>query len=437
MEVVTVILLAGLTASGWIQAATLPAELAAPAGSASNPGFVVRTVQAPEEEPVANSFVRALRQLNGTLTDESGELVENEAIPGPNADGSYGVTKLNFERDENVFNVTDGAGDFLWEFVGDFFPGIPGTGGHTTRFALEAVTFLELSAGTHLMGVSVSTDRTDVNDDDSFRLFVGANPRDFFATEVAQFQRNAPPFQSDTHSETQFTIEVPVAGVYPFRLLYWQTGLGANLQWYTILPSGERILINEPLDDRSVNAFQTSSVVRTGSPYVGEVNPFPGSAGNPATELVEVVLFDGSVDLDDESVNLTLNGVELPVEAVEREGNRLWLEYAPDPARTNPDNEIQLTYSDANGVSYTNDWSFQIDVSDASTTTVTGQWDFENGDLSATVGEPLVYLDGTDGLTAAGTQFGTTGILPRFRTSTMDRRGSCVCPGIWTVILVT
>jgi hypothetical protein len=39
-------------------------------------------------------------------------------------------------------------------------------------------------------------------------------------------------------------------------------------------------------------------------------------------------------------------------------------------------------------------------------TKVTGQWDFERGNLAATVGKPLTYLDGAGGLTEAGTQFG-------------------------------
>lgn len=42
-------------------------------------------------------------------------------------------------------------------------------------------------------------------------------------------------------------------------------------------------------------------------------------------------------------------------------------------------------------------------------TTVTGQWDFEFGDLGASVGRPLAYLDGPEGCTRQGTRFGTTG----------------------------
>ncbi|HRI15614.1 MAG TPA: hypothetical protein PLX89_21675, partial [Verrucomicrobiota bacterium] len=40
--------------------------------------------------------------------------------------------------------------------------------------------------------------------------------------------------------------------------------------------------------------------------------------------------------------------------------------------------------------------------------TVTGQWNFDNGNLAATVGKDLEYLDGADGLGKANTTFGTT-----------------------------
>ena len=39
---------------------------------------------------------------------------------------------------------------------------------------------------------------------------------------------------------------------------------------------------------------------------------------------------------------------------------------------------------------------------------VAGQWDFDRGNLAATIGKPLAYFDGPAGLTAGGTQFGTT-----------------------------
>src|SRR2546422_7568841 len=52
------------------------------------------------------------------------------------------------------------------------------------------------------------------------------------------------PFGGNQHLETQMILIAPQAGIYPFRILYWQTGLGANLQFYTISPDGlTRILV--------------------------------------------------------------------------------------------------------------------------------------------------------------------------------------------------
>ena len=135
----------------------------------------------------------------------------------------------------------------LWSFVPEAFPGIPGSAGHTTKFAVEAVAFLELPAGPTTFGVSVGTDRTDVNDDDSYVVTVGVPPQDFFGTRVGEFERNVPPFVANTHNENQWTVVAPRAGVYPFRLVYWQGGLGANLQFYTVLDTGERVLVNDTL----------------------------------------------------------------------------------------------------------------------------------------------------------------------------------------------
>ena len=149
----------------------------------------------------------------------------------------------------------------IWSFVGDLFPGIPGTGGHTDKFAVEVVTYLELSQGLHTFGMSVSADRTDVNDDDGYQVFVGENPRSLFATKVAEFQRIARPFASDQHIENRWTVEAPVAGIYPFRMVYWQTGRAANLQWYNITGSGateDRLLVNDtvlPFRDQGLSAI--------------------------------------------------------------------------------------------------------------------------------------------------------------------------------------
>jgi hypothetical protein len=70
------------------QCVALPVDAAITAPTASPLGFTVRTLQGPADIPLDNTYLRALRQINGTLLDTEGNPVPNEAIPGPGADGS-------------------------------------------------------------------------------------------------------------------------------------------------------------------------------------------------------------------------------------------------------------------------------------------------------------------------------------------------------------
>jgi len=386
---------------------TLPESASGALGSASERGFVIRVSQAPETAEIANNYVRALQQLNGTLLNASGAPVPNEANAGPNTDGSYSTETINFEREALPFDVVNAAAEVLWNFTPEAFPGIPGVGGHTTKFVAEAVAFLELPAGETTFGVSVGTDRTDVNDDDSYVVSVGAVPRDFFATKVGEFERDAPAFSSDTHNENQWTVSAPRAGVYPFRLVYWQSGRGANLQFYTVLSSGERLLVNDSADARAIKAFRRSSTADAGAPYVGEVSPLPGSAGNSPAAAISAVVFDGTRAVQDATVKLSLNGQAVTA-APQRTGNRVVIRYTPDASRPNPANAVKLDFADTAGTAASRQWDFTINATGGSSTPVTGQWDFDNGTLAATVGTALEYIGGPGGMTAQGTAFGTT-----------------------------
>jgi hypothetical protein len=390
---------------------TLPASAAAPLGSSTTRGLIVRSVQAPSDVAVANSFLRATRQLNGTLTDGEGNAVPDEALPGPNADGSYFIDEISFEREGQVLDVTDETGAVLVSFVGDLFPGIPGTGMHTDKFAVEVVAYLELTAGLHTFGVSVSADRTDVNDDDGYQVFVGANPRDVFAMKVAEYQRIAQAFVSDQHIENRWTVEAPVAGIYPFRLVYWQTGRAANLQWYTIVGAEERLPVNDIFDDpRAIKAYRDSTIPAANAPHIAQVSPLAGSSGIDPAEPISILVLDGQTAVNPASIRLLLNGEEV-TSTNSQGGGRTTIEYQPDPLRTTSNNEVRLEYADMAGLLQTNEWQFAISASGGAMNPVTGQWDFEDGDLTATVGQPLAYLDGENGLTAQGTTFGTTTAL--------------------------
>jgi hypothetical protein len=185
---------------------------------------------------VVNSFTRALRQIDGTLLDSANNLVTNMAIPGTNANSAYYLDTVNYEINASFINISDPSG-VVGSFQADFFPGIPGDEGQTTQFAVEAVGLVQLQAGFYSLGVAVGADRTDVNDDDGYSLFVGANPRDFFATKIADYDRGSiPAFTADQHVENPIDMVAPVTGVYPFRIVHWQTGRGANLQFYPLFP---------------------------------------------------------------------------------------------------------------------------------------------------------------------------------------------------------
>ncbi|MCB1126404.1 MAG: hypothetical protein KDM81_07910, partial [Verrucomicrobiae bacterium] len=385
----------------------LPASAALPAGSSTQRGFVVRSVQAPVDAEINNNYLRALRQLNGTLTDSAGDPVADEAIPGSGPGGVHHVDLVNFEKEAGYLELTDDTGTFLWDFYPDLFPGIPGSGAHFDKFAVEVVAFLELSAGEHTFGVSVSADRTDVNDDDGYAVFVGANPRDYFATKVAEYSRAAQGFVANQHIENQWTVKAPVAGVYPFRLVYWQGGRGANLQWYTF-EDGLRILLNDDTYVNSVKAYRNSTVAAANAPYVAEVAPLPDSSGIDPAASITALLADGTTAVNPASVALSLNEAAVTPVAVNKSGIWTSVSHDPDPARIAVDNRVRLDFSDTAGGNHSAEWRFAINTSAGSANPVAGQWDFDRGDLRATVGAPLEYLDGPAGVTAQKTEFGST-----------------------------
>lgn len=385
---------------------TLPVSAVAPPGSGSNPGFVVRTVQAPPEAVIDNTYLRAVRQLNGTLTDAEGNTLEDISEVGPQPGGVTFADTVEFAEEE--FN---GSGQF---FDDRLFPGLA-LGGSKDLFTTEVVAFVELPAGPIRMGVTAGFARTDEVNDDGWKLFCGTNPKSYFNTVVAEFGRNSPPFPNGSElaagNRNEFTVIVPQAGVYPFRMVYWQQTGRAMLEWYIVKdPDGaaeERVLLNGgggvPVAYRTI----TNTPAAVG-PYVAEVNPLPDSAGVPSSQPIEVLLADGATTVTDASIKLFLNNTQVTPQEQQRVGTKVFLAYSPNAARPNPQNIIRLEFLDSGGASYTQQWQFISAVTGGTSAPVSGQWDFDLGDLRGTTGAALAYLDGSSGLTAQGTEFGST-----------------------------
>ena len=193
---------------------SLPLSTALGLGTSNTRGFVVRTVQAPPGVAVENTLARALSQLNGTLGGPNGNLLPNDAVPGPLGGGAYPVDTVNFEVDGNPFDLVDSNGNTLASFAPTLFPGIPGFNNSRDGFAVEVVGFVQLPAGITTFGVSVGTDRTDLKDDDSYVVYVGRNPRDAFNLKIGEFERFAPPLLDHSKNENPFSVDALIFGRY-------------------------------------------------------------------------------------------------------------------------------------------------------------------------------------------------------------------------------
>src|SRR6185436_11369620 len=108
------VLIAASLAHSVDAAVMLPSSAALPTNSVSNPGFVVRTAQASTNYVVANNFSRALRQINGLLTDSGGVTITNVAIPGTNSLGAYHTDYVDFERDGLFVDIRDADGNVFF-----------------------------------------------------------------------------------------------------------------------------------------------------------------------------------------------------------------------------------------------------------------------------------------------------------------------------------
>jgi hypothetical protein len=239
---------------------TLPADYAFPSGSASDPGFTCRTVLAPPGTGLEGTLARAEAQLDGTLIDPFTELpVENVALVGPNPDGSFNVDGvLDFDDDEMV------SGHFAREspFPGMEFP-------FNEEFAIEAWFLLDLPAGYHRLGV---------NSDDGFEVSVGTPAQgDFTAdTVLGAFDGGR------AADDTVFDFLVETAGVYRFRLVFFEIGGAASCEFYSVDPAtGTRTLINDLAEPAAIRSYRSldsevapppriTSVIRNGSDLVIE-----------------------------------------------------------------------------------------------------------------------------------------------------------------------
>jgi len=388
-------------------------------------GFLYRVAQAPATALLAGNLLQARQQLDGTLLNTNGVPFANEATltgTGAQPNGTYFIDQ--YEGGNGTISFT-GDGSSFYQLTNlstgvaissTTFPGIPGTNGSLINFSDESLAYVKLAAGTYVFGVDVGVGRVDASgpDDNGYILTCGPNPRDYFAPVIGSFSRHASNFGDHQNANT-FTFVAPVAGVYPFRLLHWDSGAAAKnggfanniaaALYYIDPATGNPILVNDP--SGSISAYRVSTVAR--EPYIAEVYPAPNGSGFLPTVPIKVILSDDDLVVNPASIKMTYNGVSVTPSSITKSGTLTTVSYSPNAIRTTTNNVVTLAYADNSGTPKTNSstWSFANSVGGATTPQVTGQWDFNNCDLSATVGYDLQYFDGPTGLTSKDTVFGT------------------------------
>ena len=372
----------------------LPASIALPINAGNNPGFLARSSQSPTEASIQHDFKRAIYQLEGLLKDSEGNNVNNIAIPSENENGFDVYEVIDFQKEGSIFGHFD---------FDDFFPGIPGEEEQDTNFSTEILTYLALKPGTHRLGITAHVGKPDQNDEDRFKVFAAASPRDRFAQEIGEFELTLLGYREGAN-DCSFDFTVEKEGLYPFRIVYWNKSNNAALEFYSIdINTEEKILINDLENENSIKAFTT--VEDTRLPYVAIAGPAPYSSGNSKETPISIILADDETEVDPSSVKLYVNRRRTKP-SVSKIDKHTFINFQPEhKSLSELDYDVKITFKDSKGNSIKREWSFSVDARDK--IQITGYWNFNN-ELNATIGNPLKYLDGEKGATASATEFGSS-----------------------------
>ena len=199
---------------------TVPASLGTAPGSAAQPGMRWRTHQLATAR--GTTIAEAEQQLSGKLGDN----VADVSGQGPN--GYFAIDYVNFEQAAAEAGHFKASGDAP-ENVDDLnIPGIPGTTSSDDNIAGEALTFIDFAqAGVYTMVV---------NSDDGFQVSAGTTNA---PTQLILGKLDAGRGAADT----EFYFKIDKAGVYFFRLLWFEGSGGASVEWFTVNADGSRALV--------------------------------------------------------------------------------------------------------------------------------------------------------------------------------------------------
>jgi hypothetical protein len=198
-------------------------------GPGSTRGLSVRVVQAPLGSGLDNSLQRAEDQL-----------APNSTIP------KYYESNV---VDQVINYSQNGPGSAEGYFPEDaLIPGLQKPDNGDDDIAMEILTLLDLPAGAQRFGV---------RSDDGYKIISGTALNDLNTTPLA--------FHNGGPADETFDFVVPQAGLYPFRMVWYERGGAANVEWFSVdTASGTRTLINDPNTPAALKAFTGLSAPPTG-----------------------------------------------------------------------------------------------------------------------------------------------------------------------------
>ena len=283
------------------QTNTLPATYALSVSMANTnqPGFIWNVSQVGATEPDLLTFAEA--QLAGVEGINLADPNNFSTAVGPATVPSDPTAPISFIIPGVINFSKAGPGDTVHarpDLPGeDSMPGIPGTTSSTDNIAAEALTYLQLPAGSVTMGV---------RSDDGFRLLIGAaNPADRYSTNAVNVGQY---IGGRGAADSISTFIVPKAGLYAARLLYENGGGDANVEWYSFPGTNAALLTNAVLINDVANGGipAYSAVTTPAGSYISSLLPPPGAVGISPLPIITAQIVNGAVPVT--GITLTLDG---------------------------------------------------------------------------------------------------------------------------------
>ncbi len=270
----------------------VPASIIVTGVNTNDIGFKVKAVQTANSSTTVAYAESQVAGLDGTNYADLTQVIDGSAI---DSDGYFTITNpINWDgaslgHTDGNFNNNNGYPEIE-------FPGMPGSIGSFfnnvsanntyENLAEEVLTYMYFpAAGVYEMGV---------NSDDGFKVTTGVNPKDQLSSiDVGQFDGGR------GSADTDFNILIQAPGYYPFRLLYYNGGGGANCEWFTF-KNGVRYLINDP-DPSNTTGIHAYYAGPSLPPYVSGVKATP-------TNVVFDLAQSGSATIVNSSVQVLVTG---------------------------------------------------------------------------------------------------------------------------------